>query len=564
MPVLVQPLSSYGMSWASRNKIVRSSTLGPASLLFSKLPFESMSGENGRWPPRITLGRLLSHARGLGFKPRRGGFPSGAKKEWGLSPKAKEGFKMLDVEEDERKFIFSYGVGEANVETKEDPKEQCMLVKGIENLKMVSDDEYDYIDDQYVSMNGTLYAMKSKHTKVLHKNISIQQGYKCDYEYAHRASIFHHPQSHKDMVPDKAISMTMMVKQALAILKVHKDMEDIKDKGCSCANTMLKEGAGGYLLFGLQVLRQQISWRSGSRTIRSQQVGIDSKGFLEFFDCPGSRQGVEDLREGAQGDREAKVFQVSNDDTVVAQRRLKDKQPEEKTNTDCLIKEQENKYQTGWKIKTGIVFDTCNQSGYNQVYISGKYVTIISFGFKKPIDMLMFFGWLASIEQGMLEPVKMCMCSAMVVGNKVTTTLAITRIIHQVLQQKVGTDFVGGTLHMLLEGSLLGDRDVKNNDKWSCIYAVESQEYQMVYTRLNIASADVGLKEGNMAKGTLNRVKIWATVSSRYCYWCLVLTVSSNNDDEIFMVVDDPNEMSKGSDETMHLVLETLQAAVKA
>nr|GEY79376.1 hypothetical protein [Tanacetum cinerariifolium] len=39
--------------------------------------------------PRLTLGRLLPHARGLGFKPRRGGFPLGAKKEWGLSPKAK-------------------------------------------------------------------------------------------------------------------------------------------------------------------------------------------------------------------------------------------------------------------------------------------------------------------------------------------------------------------------------------------------------------------------------------------------------------------------------------------
>nr|GEV94372.1 hypothetical protein [Tanacetum cinerariifolium] len=37
----------------------------------------------------VTLGRLLPHARGLGFKPRRGGFPSGAKNEWGLSPKAK-------------------------------------------------------------------------------------------------------------------------------------------------------------------------------------------------------------------------------------------------------------------------------------------------------------------------------------------------------------------------------------------------------------------------------------------------------------------------------------------
>ncbi|GJY64532.1 hypothetical protein Tco_0465992 [Tanacetum coccineum] len=37
-----------------------------------------------RWPPRVTLRRLLPHARGLEFKPLRG---SGAKKEWGLSPK---------------------------------------------------------------------------------------------------------------------------------------------------------------------------------------------------------------------------------------------------------------------------------------------------------------------------------------------------------------------------------------------------------------------------------------------------------------------------------------------
>nr|GEX46543.1 G-type lectin S-receptor-like serine/threonine-protein kinase LECRK3 [Tanacetum cinerariifolium] len=86
---------------------------------------------------------------------------------------------------------------------------------------------------------------------------------------------------------------------------------------------------------------------------------------LEFFDCPGLRQGVEDLREllhkGAQGDRKAEIFQVSNDDTVVTQRRLKDKQPKEKTNTDCLVKEQEKEYQTGWKIKTGNVLDSYNK-----------------------------------------------------------------------------------------------------------------------------------------------------------------------------------------------------------
>ncbi|GKA05439.1 coatomer subunit beta-1 [Tanacetum coccineum] len=41
--------------------------------------------------------------------------------------------------------------------------------------------------------------------------------------------------------------------------------------------------------------------------------------------------------QGAQGDREAEFFQVSNIDTAVAQRRLEDKQPEKKTNTDCLV-----------------------------------------------------------------------------------------------------------------------------------------------------------------------------------------------------------------------------------
>ncbi|GKC08198.1 hypothetical protein Tco_0999808, partial [Tanacetum coccineum] len=38
---------------------------------------------------------------------------------------------------------------------------------------------------------------------------------------------------------------------------------------------------------------------------------------------------------------ETGVHEVSNDDTVVAQRRLEDKQPEENTSTNCLVKEQE-------------------------------------------------------------------------------------------------------------------------------------------------------------------------------------------------------------------------------
>nr|GEV66426.1 zinc finger, CCHC-type [Tanacetum cinerariifolium] len=55
-----------------------------------------------------------------------------------------------------------------------------------------------------------------------------------------------------------------------------------------------------------------------------------------------------------------------------AQRRLEDKHPEEKTNTDCLVKEQEKEYQTMWKIKTSNVLDFCNQRnmGFNE---SEKY-----------------------------------------------------------------------------------------------------------------------------------------------------------------------------------------------
>nr|GEY28640.1 hypothetical protein [Tanacetum cinerariifolium] len=52
---------------------------------------------------------------------------------------------------------------------------------------------------------------------------------------------------------------------------------------------------------------------------------------------------------------------------------LKDEQPEENTNTDCLVKEQENEYQTGWKIKTGIqqhngLVDDTNVTLFAKVY----------------------------------------------------------------------------------------------------------------------------------------------------------------------------------------------------
>ncbi|GJX05582.1 hypothetical protein Tco_0191498 [Tanacetum coccineum] len=61
------------------------------------------------------------------------------------------------------------------------------------------------------------------------------------------------------------------------------------------------------------------------------------------------------------------------------------------------------------------------------------------------------------------------------------------------LESTPGQTLLKGHSILSLEGSLSGDCDVEKNGKWSCIYAVGSQEYQMVCTRLDIASADVGI-----------------------------------------------------------------------
>nr|GFC51670.1 ARID DNA-binding domain-containing protein [Tanacetum cinerariifolium] len=80
-----------------------------------------------------------------------------------LFKRLKNSFKVLDKEEDERKFIFSYGVGEAIVET----RDGALLIPNVYytpgiTMNMEKKDVQDYIDDEYLSMNGTLYAMKNE------------------------------------------------------------------------------------------------------------------------------------------------------------------------------------------------------------------------------------------------------------------------------------------------------------------------------------------------------------------------------------------------------------------
>ncbi|GJW76286.1 hypothetical protein Tco_0137968, partial [Tanacetum coccineum] len=101
----------------------------------------------------------------------------------------------------------------------------------------------------------------------------------------------------------------------------------------------------------------------GSKQVGFKQLGHKQVGFKQLGPDVETRfHGVQVDKhiwfevelQGAQGDREAEVFQVSNDDAVVAQRRLKDKQPEEKTNTNCLVKDRE-KVHLGIKVWANIM-----------------------------------------------------------------------------------------------------------------------------------------------------------------------------------------------------------------
>nr|GEV11931.1 zinc finger, CCHC-type [Tanacetum cinerariifolium] len=123
---------------------------------------------------------------------------------------------------------------------------------------------------------------------------------------------------------------------------------------------------------GIEKVRIQLHWikiynercqQLGSKQVGFKQLGHKQVGFKQLG--PSVKAGVhgvhvdkrawfeEELQE-AQGNHEAEVFQDSNDDAVVAQRRLEDKQPQEKTSTDCLVKEQE-KVHIGIKVGANIM-----------------------------------------------------------------------------------------------------------------------------------------------------------------------------------------------------------------
>ncbi|GJV79239.1 zinc finger, CCHC-type containing protein [Tanacetum coccineum] len=145
-------------------------------------------------------------------------------------------------------------------------------------------------------------------------------------------------------------------------------------KGCRVMMTEIRKKNCMYTLeakvmtFGVQ--KHEGSKQVGLKQLSSKQIGFKQLGHKQvgFKQLgPGVEtevHGVQDEKrvwfevelQGTQGDREAEIFQVSNDDVVVTQRRLEDKQLEEKTNTECFVKEQE-KVHLGIKVGANIMLN---------------------------------------------------------------------------------------------------------------------------------------------------------------------------------------------------------------
>ncbi|GJV58236.1 RNA-directed DNA polymerase, eukaryota [Tanacetum coccineum] len=185
-----------------------------------------------------------------------------------------------------------------------------------------------------------------------------------------------------------------------------------------------------------------------------------------------------------QGIVKLRFFQVIIDDPASGSKMAwMDKQPEEKTNTDCLVKEQEKDIRLGIHQQNGLVNMTSDTLAKYREDSNEAAFAVAAVEKIYAHESLTFNDTVA------------CECSATVARNAVTTVMAITRSLHQsrIHNEKLVQTLLKGHSILSLEGSLSGDCDVEKNGKWSCIYAVGSQEYQMVCTRLDIAFADVGM-----------------------------------------------------------------------
>nr|GEW63788.1 zinc finger, CCHC-type [Tanacetum cinerariifolium] len=146
-----------------------------------------------------------------------------------------------------------------------------------------------------------------------------------------------------------------------------------------------------------------------------------------------------------------------------------------------------------------------------------SYLYVLSNGY----DMGFSCGCKAKIwaTNGLLDKAKGNVLGMKIVRDQSGYTLRVSQ--SRFYNEKLVHTLLEGHFILSLEGSLSGDCDVKKNGKWSCTYAVGSQEYQMVCMILDMGSADVGyglmiLGCAGSLKANLQHMKALLTTEAGY------------------------------------------------
>nr|GFA94429.1 zinc finger, CCHC-type [Tanacetum cinerariifolium] len=113
------------------------------------------------------------------------------------------------------------------------------------------------------------------------------------------------------------------------------------------------------------------------------------------------------------------------------------------------------------------------------------------------------------VTKGLLDKVKENVLGMKIIKDQSGNTLRVSQ--SEFYNKKLVQTILEGHSILSLEGSLSGGCDVEKNGNWSCIYVVRSQEYQMVCTRHDIASTNVGSLKAN-----LQHMKALSTTKAEY------------------------------------------------
>nr|GEW23475.1 histone H3.2-like [Tanacetum cinerariifolium] len=227
-------------------------------------------------------------------------------------------------------------------------------------------------------------------------------------------------------------------------------------------------------------------WSDDGSSNRSDSVSNAASGGVTFMTISSAKHKERPLRfevelHGAQRDRKAEVFQVSNDDTVVAQRRLEDKEPEGKTNMDCL------------GAKGNVVErykEDSNESAF-AVAVVEKIYAHESLTFNDAVACEVISKWKVGLKEDMDARSDVFKAEIWVTKGLLVKVNGHVLGLEIIKDQSVGSQ----EYHVICTRPDIASVGVDMLDGFD---RVESQEYHVVCTRPGIASVDVGSLEAMM------------------------------------------------------------------